>query len=65
VIFYQVKRQGRRYGLPRIVYEGDNRARAEAAYQRAYLQLHSGFVLLLADGEVERRFSGGYNRTRW
>lgn len=63
MIFYKVIRTYR--DNVRRLYEGDNRARAESTFRKAWLKAHSGGLFLLADGAVERTFNGGYNRTRW
>jgi hypothetical protein len=63
VVFYQVVRIYRQ--SRRVLEEGDNRARAERAYDKAAGGIRDGDLLLYADGVQERAFHGGYNRTRW
>ena len=69
MIFYEVVRVYR--GRRRTLYQGDNRARAWVAYDKAYHgnkswgTIRDGDLALLADGFPERQFHGGYNRTRW
>jgi hypothetical protein len=49
----------------KVVWEGDHRARAEAAYAKQRLIRKNGDLLLYVDGVQERAQHMGYNRTRW
>ncbi len=63
MIFYEVIRIYK--SNRRKLYEGDNRARAEAAFEQEWRKIHSGDLLLYADGVQEQACHCGYNRTRW